>query len=522
MINLATILDETAATYPDETAIVFRDFRFNYATVNAMANQVANGLVKAGIKPGDHVALSCPNVPYFPVVYYGILKAGAVFVPLNVLLREREIEYHLKDSESVAYIAFEGTEELPLAGLAHSAFNKVDSCKDFWLIPTMPGGDSPIEGVPSFGELTGEHPPTFDTVQRGADDTCLIIYTSGTTGQPKGAELTHSNMMMNLLVNERMLSCGPGDVNTGILPLFHSFGISGMNVAIKTGAAVVLLPRFDAEAVLTMLQDEGITLFAGVPTMYWDLLNYPKLQDFDLEKIKSTLRIGISGGAAMPVEVMKQFEEVFGTPILEGYGLSETSPTASFNREDKPRKVGSIGLPVWGVDMMIVDDDMKEQPIGEKGEIVIRGHNVMKGYFNRPEANEEAFRGGWFHSGDVGFKDEDGYFFIVDRTKDMVIRGGFNVYPRELEEILITHPAISLAAVIGVPHEELGEDVKAYVILKDGQSATPDELRAWGKEQFAAYKYPRSVEIVDALPMGPTGKILKTELRKMATESAAK
>jgi long-chain acyl-CoA synthetase len=522
MINLATILDETAAAHPDETAVVFQSFRLNYATVNAMANQVAQGLVKAGIKPGDHVALSCPNLPYFPIVYYGILKAGAAFVPLNVLLREREIEYHLSDSESVAYIAFEGTPELPLAQLAHSAFNKVDSCQHFWIIPTMPGGESPIEGVPTLGALMADHPPMFDTVQCDANDTCLIIYTSGTTGRPKGAELSHSNMMMNLLVNERMLSCGPGDVNSGILPLFHSFGISGLNMCMKTGATVVLLPRFDAEATLQMMQDEGVTMFAGVPTMYWDLLNCKNLDNFDLDKIKSTLRIGISGGAAMPVEVMKAFEEKFGCKILEGYGLSETSPTASFNREDRPRKVGSIGLPVWGVDMKIVDDDMNEQPVGEKGEIVIRGHNIMKGYYNKPEANEEAFRGGWFHSGDVGYMDEDGYFFIVDRTKDMVIRGGFNVYPRELEEVLITHPAISLAAVIGVPHEEYGEEVKAYVILKEGTTATEDEIKAWGKEQFAAYKYPRIVEIVDQVPMGPTGKILKTELRKMATETAAK
>jgi long-chain acyl-CoA synthetase len=288
----------------------------------------------------------------------------------------------------------------------------------------------------------------------------------------------------------------------------------------KVGGTAVLMPRFDACDTLKAFQDEGITLFAGVPTMYWDILNCPDLDKFDLDKIRKTLRLGVSGGAAMPVEVMKQFEAKFGIKILEGYGLSETSPTASFNRENKPRKIGSIGLPVWGVDMKIVDDNMHEQPVGEKGEIVIRGHNVMKGYYKKTEANEEAFRGGWFHSGDVGFKDEDGYFFIVDRTKDMIIRGGFNVYPREIEEVLCSHPEISLAAVIGIPDEEYGEEVKAYVIPEAGSSITAEEIIAWSKKEMAAYKYPRSVEICESLPMGPTGKILKLELRRMALEGA--
>jgi long-chain acyl-CoA synthetase len=280
---------------------------------------------------------------------------------------------------------------------------------------------------------------------------------------------------------------------------------------------LVLMPRFEAGETLKSFQDDGITVFAGVPTMYWDILNHTDPNSFDIEKISKTLRLCTSGGAAMPVEVMRQVEEKFHVPILEGYGLTETSPVASFNRHDRPRKPGSIGLPVWGVEMMVVDEDMNELPVGERGEVVIKGHNIMKGYYKRDEANEEAFKGGWFHSGDVGCKDDEGYFYIVDRTKDMIIRGGFNVYPRELEEVLLTHPDVSLAAVVGVPHEEYGEEVKAYVIARNGSTITPEALIAWCKKEMAAYKYPRMIEIVSSLPIGPTGKILKTELRKMAT-----
>jgi len=290
---------------------------------------------------------------------------------------------------------------------------------------------------------------------------------------------------------------------------------------IFTGATLVLQPRFDAAAVLRAFEEEGITLFSGAPTMYWDLLTYSELDKFDFEKISKTLRLCNSGGAAMPVEVMKRFEEKFKVTILEGYGLSETSPVASFNRLDKPRKAGSIGLPIWGVEMKIVDHEDNEVPQGKTGEIVIRGHNIMKGYYKRDEANDEVFRSGWFHSGDIGYVDEEGYYYIVVRVKDMIIRGGFNVYPREVEEVLMTHPDISLAAVIGVPHEEYGEEVAAYVIPQTGSNIAEADVIAWAKQEMAAYKYPRHVEIVRTLPLGPTGKILKTELRKIAAEKLA-
>ena len=522
MLNLATLLEESARQYPGKLAVVYDGIRLTYAQVNAMANQFAHGLVKAGIRKGDRICICCPNLPYFPIMLFGILKVGAIVVPLNVLLKRREFAYHISDSEAVGFVCFEGTEQLPVFEEAYAGWQDAKTCPHLWVVPTVPGADSPVEGVPTFNQLLSGQPDTFDTVATRADDTCIIIYTSGTTGRPKGAELTHSNMTINPMITRDMGKATKDDVMLVVLPLFHSFGLSCQLLSgFLTGCTLVLQPRFDAAAVLHAFQDEGITLFSGVPTMYWDLLEYRDIGKFDLDKISGSLRLCNSGGAAMPVEVMKRFEEKFKVTILEGYGLSETSPVASFNQLDRPRKPGSIGMPVWGVEMKIVDHEMNEMPIGKTGEIVIRGHNVMKGYYKRDEANDEAFRGGWFHSGDLAYKDDDGYFFIVDRVKDMIIRGGFNVYPREVEEVLMTHPEISLAAVIGVPHEEYGEEVAAYVIPQLGSNITGKAVIAWAKKEMAAYKYPRHVEIVKNLPLGPTGKILKTELRKMAAEEAS-
>lgn len=519
MVNLAVILTDSAREYPAKDAIAFMGMRFSYRDINTISNQVANGLRAAGVQRGEKVAICCPNLPYFPMVYYGILKAGCTVVPLNVLLKRREIAYHLQDSDSVALICFEGTKELPIAQEAWGAFGDVESCRHFWVLPAVPGGPSPIEGAKTFGELIEGQPEFFDTEQMDTNDTAVILYTSGTTGKPKGAELTHANMLFNAMISRDFARSTPDDVLLVVLPLFHSYGQTVMmNAGFLAGCTLVLLPRFEAGAALKLMQDEKVTLFAGVPTMYWDILNYPDLDKFDLAKIKQSLRICNSGGAAMPVEVMRAFEKKFEVPILEGYGLSETSPVACFNRIDRERKAGSIGLPVWGVEMRCVDEQMNDVPVGEPGEVIIRGHNIMKGYYKRPEATEEAFRGGWFHTGDVAKIDEDGYFYIVDRTKDMIIRGGFNVYPRELEEVLVTHPDISLAAVIGIPDEEYGEEIMAYVIPKPGKTLNPDEIIAWSKQQMAAYKYPRIVEVVESFPLGPSGKILKTELRQMAKE----
>jgi long-chain acyl-CoA synthetase len=343
------------------------------------------------------------------------------------------------------------------------------------------------------------------------DDTAVILYTSGTTGKPKGAELTHANLLLNCaMVLPRLLPLTHSDVALATLPLFHSFGQTCIqNAMLARGATFTLLPRFAPQDAFEILQRDRVTVFAGVPTMYFALLNHPGGEKYDL----SALRFALTGGAPMPVEVMRAFETKYRVQILEGFGLSETSPVASFTRFDRPRIPGSIGYPVWGVEMCIQDD--KDQPVadGEPGEICIRGHNIMKGYWRRPEATAEAIRNGWFHSGDIGVRDPEGWFKIVDRKKDMIIRGGFNVYPREVEEVLYAHPAITEAAVIGVPNESHGEEVKAVVALAPGAALGADELIAWTRQRLAAYKYPRIVEFVGALPKGPTGKILKRELR---------
>ncbi len=520
--NLATLLENSAQKYPEREAIVFpaTGRRMTYAEVDTVANMVANLLVSKGIEPGDKVALSCPNLPYFSLVYWGILKAGGTVVPLNVLLKGREVAYHLNDSDAKAYFCFQGTPELPIGQEGYAGFQQAESCEHFFVITAALDGESPFEGVQTFGQALGGMDATFESVETDEDDTAVILYTSGTTGQPKGAELRHRNMRDNALLGEKLFGSSPDDPDTFlcVLPLFHSFGQTVIqNGSAAYGGTVVMLPRFEAGPALELMQSEGITFFAGVPTMYWGLLGALKEagDTVDVAKIRDNLRVAVAGGSALPVEVHKAFERDFGVTILEGYGLSETSPVASFSAYGEPVRVGSIGTPVPGVEMELIEPggwDEVEWSEDAIGEIAIKGHNIMKGYYGRPDATEDAIQDGWFRSGDLGRRDKDGWYYIVDRSKDMIIRGGYNVYPREIEEVLMTHPDVSLAAVIGIPHESHGEEIKAVVILEDGATVTEDELVAWGKEQMAAYKYPRVVEFVPSLPMTATGKILKREL----------
>jgi long-chain acyl-CoA synthetase len=515
--NLATLLENSADKYPEREAVVLGDTRLTYAQVNGAANMVANLLVSRGIQPGDKVALSCANLPYFTIVYYGILKAGATVVPLNVLLKAREVAYHLQDADAKAYFCFEGTAELPIGQEGYAGFEQAGDCESFFMITVDPAAASPIEGTETMGAALAQQPPTFETVATDEDDTAVILYTSGTTGQPKGAELRHRNMRDNALAGAELFgaSAETPDTYLCVLPLFHSFGQTVIqNGAFAFGGTVVMLPRFDAAAALAAMGKENVTFFAGVPTMYWGLLGALD-ESVDVERLAGNLRVAAAGGSALPVEVHKDFQKRFGVTILEGYGLSETSPVASFSPYGQPARPGSIGTPMPGVEMKLLQpDSWDEVPDGpdEIGEIAIKGHNIMKGYYNRPEATEEVIRDGWFRSGDLGRRDEDGWYYIVDRSKDMIIRGGYNVYPREIEEVLLTHPDVSLAAVVGVPHESHGEEIKAYVILNPGATVTPDELVEWGKQEMASYKYPRLVSIVDSLPMTATGKILKREL----------
>jgi long-chain acyl-CoA synthetase len=340
----------------------------------------------------------------------------------------------------------------------------------------------------------------------------VILYTSGTTGKPKGAELTHRSVMRNSeVVAMTATDVREGDVILGALPLFHIFGQTvGMNASLRAGATLVLLPKFDPEATLAAIEANQMTHFYGVPTMFGALLHHPGRERYDT----SSLRICVTGGASMPVEVLHGFERAFSCEVLEGYGLSETSPVVTTNHAGRERRAGSVGTPIDGVEVRVVDDAGRPLPVGEVGEIVVRGHNVMKGYWKRPEATAEAIRDGWFHTGDLGRTDQDGYFYIVDRKKDMIIRGGYNVYPREVEEVLYEHPQIREAAVIGMPDERWGEEIGAAVVLHEGERLEAQEVSDYVKERIAAYKYPRIVWFVDELPKGPTGKILKREIAR--------
>ncbi len=515
MLNLSVLLEASASKYPGKAAFTFGKTTLTYAQVNAASNQVANGLRSKGILRGDKVGLSCLNLPYFPIIYYGILKAGAAVVPLSVLLKEDEIAYHLTDSEAKAYFCFEGTPELPMGKMGQAGFQWAKGCEHMYMITANPEGPSPIEGIPTLGTLMSGQSSKCESERTGADDTAVIIYTSGTTGRPKGAELTHSNLLINAKIATDLFNMNAEDTTLIVLPLFHIFAMTClMNAGVYRGAHSILLPRFDAESVFGLLEKHEVTVFAGVPTMYWGLLNY-KEDKFDYEKISSNLRMAASGGAALPVQVLHDFQDRFNVPILEGYGMSEGSPIVTFNQLDTGTKPGSIGTPVWGVEVKLVDDQGNEVPDGEKGELWYRGHNVMKGYYKKPEANAKTLTDGWLHSGDVAVRDEDGFYYIVDRTKDMIIRGGLNVYPREVEEVMIKHPDVSLVAVIGIPDEKMGEEIKAFVVKNPGARVTEKELMDYTRSKLAAYKYPRIVEFVDTLPMSATGKILKKELRKL-------
>lgn len=515
MLNLSALLEDSAYRHKDLPAYTFNDTTLTFSQINAASNQVANGLVKAGIKPGDKVALNCLNLPFFPIIYFGILKAGAVCVPISVLLKKDETAYHLRDSEAKAFFCFIGTDELPMAKMGFEGFNEVESCEQFYVIMPDPSMESPIPGTETLGNLMKDQSPNFESVPTLASDVATIIYTSGTTGNPKGAMLTHSNLLANAILSSELLSTTNKDTQLIVLPLFHIFAMTVlMTAGLYRGVHSILLPRFDADAVLGLMQKHEITVFAGVPTMYWGLINYEN-DTYDLKKISSNLRICVSGGASLPEQVLKDFEEKFDVPIIEGYGMSEGSPVVTFNHLSIGRKVGSIGTPVWGVQVKLVDENGEEVPVGEKGQLLYKGHNVMKGYYNKHEATAETLKDGWLHSGDIAIKDEEGYFFIVDRTKDMIIRGGLNVYPREVEEVMMKHEAVSMTAVIGVKNDEYGEEIQACVVLKENESISPEDLGAWVKDNIAAYKYPRIIKIMDSLPMTATGKILKKELRKM-------
>jgi long-chain acyl-CoA synthetase len=491
MTNFAAEINAAAADAGDRAAVKLDDIVLTYSVLDAAVARAAGMLRANGVDAGDCVGLQMPNVPYFPLVYFGALRLGAVVVPMNPLLKGREVEYHLSDSGARLIVAWHD--------FAAAAQQGSDAA----------GAECVMAKPGEFEQLLGGADPVDEVAERADDDPAVIIYTSGTTGTPKGATLMHSNLASGAEVARDLVDAGPDWVSLATLPLFHVFGMNSvMNTAIHARGLLTLLPRFEPGKALEVIQRDKVNSFAGVPTMYSALLHHPGRESFDT----SSLDLCVSGGSAMPVELLRGFDEAFGAKILEGYGLSETTGMGSFNLPDRERKPGSIGVPVGGTEFRLVDDDGNDVAEGERGEIVMRGPFVMKGYWNKPEATEEVMKGGWFHTGDIGEVDDDGYYFIVDRKKELVIRGGYNVYPREIEEVLYSHPAVREAAVLGIHHDELGEEVAAAVALKDGADATPEEIRDYVKQRVAAYKYPRVVWITEDLPKTATGKILKREI----------
>jgi long-chain acyl-CoA synthetase len=506
-LSLATVLAEAARRYPDKIAVVDPMVRVSYRDLWAESLAYAAGLRELGIGRGDKVAVQIPNLADFPRVYFAALAVGAAVVPVHLLLTPQEIAYVLTDSEAKLLVSHSsqlatGAEAAQLAGIPVASVGPLPPEVEVKRLEDVAAATTPLR--------------TYETVE--AEDTAVVFYTSGTTGKPKGALLTHLNLVMNTIVNVFDIhEMHPDDVALGCLPLFHIFGQTvGMNGTFRLGGTLVLLPRFTGEAAIDLMVKENVTIFHGVPTMYIALLEAAAKADR-----LPDLRLCVSGGAALPVAVLERFNEVFHAEIFEGYGLSETSPTATTNQPAYGTRAGTVGHSIWGVDVEVarpeIDDRIELMDPGELGEIVIRGHNVFAGYLNNPEATAQALIDGWFRTGDLGTKDEQGFITIVDRKKDLVIRGGFNVYPREVEEALARHPAVMQVAVIGVPDPVHGEEICA-VIVPDPGGVTAEELIEWSKERLGRHKYPRQIRFTESLPLGPSMKVLKRELRKTYSE----
>lgn len=498
--NLAALLNRSATKFPDDPAIIFNGKKISYKELNTKANEIASGLRKLGISKGDRVGVHLPNCPEFIMAYFGILKVGAAIIPVNVMLKDQEINYILNDSHVKLLFTLKD-----FLAQSEPAVKGITGFKG--LVVVNGNGEQGIR-FDDVADLSSPFVADADVVPE--EDLAVIFYTSGTTGKPKGAMITHTNMVSNAIATAKMYFYSNKDRIISAMPLFHAAGQTNvMTAAFSQGAAIVLLPRFTPEQVFDALVTEKATVFIGVPTMYFQILYHKQAERFG----ENTLRVCIVGAASMPEKILKEFEEKFKVVITEGYGLSEAAPVVSHNPIDGVRKPLSIGIPISGVEMKIFDDDDRELPSGQIGELVIKGPNVMKGYLNRPQESAEVLRNGWLHSGDLAYRDEDGYFFIVDRKKDMILTGGFNIYPREVEEVLFAHEKVAEAAVVGIPDLEKGEKAKAFVVLKEGQKATTEEILEFCRDKMAVYKAPREIEIVKSLPRNASGKVLKRLLR---------
>lgn len=503
-LNLGDCLRLSALERPDAPCLVYDGLRLDYAAVDTAARKVASLLLDAGIGQGDRVALILPNIPQFPIIYYGILYAGAAAIPLNPLLRPAELVHIVADAQPRALFAFNDVAEVAAAALGGT------SVEQLYVVEAGMQPNSPPQGT-SFLAAFQAAEPLEHIAQTNPEDIAVILYSAAQYGRPRGAMLSHFNLWNNALtISTRTLKYYPEDIFLCVLPLFHGFGQTTMlNAPLLTGSTIVLSPKFDPGHVVELINAERVTLLAMVPTMLHYLLVGIREPLATLE----TVRCIVAGGSKMNVEAAAAFTERFGVPVLEGYGLTETSPVVAFNGSQETNRPGSVGLPIWGCEVAIFDENDSPLPVGEEGEVVVRGHNIFQGYLNDDEGTEETMRGGWLHTGDLGYFDADGYLTLTGLKKDMILRAGMNVYPREVERILEDHPAILDAAVIGVPDLVRGEDVKAYVVLEAGSQLTENELKAYCRDLLSSYKCPRRVEFVASLPRTVNGGVDKQALR---------
>jgi long-chain acyl-CoA synthetase len=509
--SIHDVLLRQAKEGPSRVLLEFGDRKIRYGESVVCASRFASSLRELGIEPGDRVGIMLPNRPEFIFAFYGALMTGATVVPYNVMLKPGEIEHLARDSGTRAIIVQDSLLPDLLEGVAEAP--------DMEHVIVV--GEAP-EAELAFNDMVHQGEPDFRPVVTALEDLALLVYTSGTTGRPKGAMLTHANVLSNLAALSEIRPARPGTRVLCVLPLFHCFGlIAQLNLSVMRGDALYLHPRFEAEAVIDALLHRGITQFAGTPTMYFHILNHPKSQGVRFPALQ---RCGC-GGAPLPIEIRRAFRERFGVDITEGYGLSESTVSACGYPEGYPIKSGSVGVPIPGLQIRVIDEHGLELRIGEIGEIALKGPNIMAGYWNRPEETEKTLVDGWLYTGDLGYIDDQGFVFIVDRKKDLIIKGGYNIYPREVEEAIYQLEEIDMAAVIGVPDDAKGEVVQAIVSLKSGRRFSPEQVMDHLRKTISKYKLPETVTIIDTIPTGPTGKILKRELRQMwieATNSATR
>ncbi|PIC98547.1 fatty acid--CoA ligase family protein [Sporosarcina sp. P29] len=513
-MNLVSSVQQTAQTKPSKIAYHFMGKNTTYAEFDMSVSMFANALQNLGVNKGDKVAFLLGNTPHYLISLYATMRIGATAVPINPLYTPDEISYILENSDAKAVIAID--QLLPLVEVASQSFPTIENYVVCEMSPDAAQklaalNDAVKAKVHPFSMLIKKSKPMTEAVEVDENESAIILYTSGTTGHPKGAMLTHKNIYSNARDVGDYLGFSENDKIVATLPLFHVFALTVVaNAPLVKGATILLEPRFSPGEIFDMIREQKATVFAGVPTMYNFLYQYPEGKTEDFESI----RLAISGGSSLPVSLLHDFEEKFDVRVSEGYGLSEASPVTCFNPLDRERVPGSIGTNIMNVENKVVDEMGEEVPDNEVGELIVRGPNVMKGYYKMPEETAAALRDGWLYTGDLARRDENGYFYIVDRKKDMIIVGGFNVYPREVEEVLFSHRDIVEAAVVGVPDANFGEEVQAYVVLKKGSDATEQSLHEFCAKRLVKYKVPKTIEFLDELPKNTTGKILRRSLKE--------